>query len=132
MTRLEYMRACEVELERAREKHPRPFSGPDEAMGVFLEELDEFWAEVKKQFPDERALLKELVQVGAMCLRTQQDLGTFPLSQLYDMRRTATSWHGLYARIVCLIPTLSWFPSVAMESLAWCGETVEALTEGGK
>lgn len=42
----------------------RPFASPHEGYGVILEEVDEFWDEVKANNP--AAALKEVTQVGAM------------------------------------------------------------------
>lgn len=63
-----------AELERARRKHPEPQRNLHEAYGVLLEEVDEFWDEVKKQNNNRAATLAELVQVAAMCQRTAEDL----------------------------------------------------------
>jgi hypothetical protein len=64
-----------VELMLARTKHPGVIASRHEAYSVILEELDEFWEEVKKQRPDDGAMLKELVQVAAMAVRAAEDLG---------------------------------------------------------
>jgi hypothetical protein len=53
------------------------FHSLHEAYAVMLEELDEFWEEVRKK-PCDRdpdAIYKELVQIAAMALRTVTSLG---------------------------------------------------------
>ena len=47
-----------------------------EAYAVILEELDEFWEEVRKKSEnrEKELMYKELVQVAAMCLRAIHDL----------------------------------------------------------
>lgn len=72
----------ERELEKARAKHA-PINSHHEGYAVILEELDEFWAEVKayrgsKWDEDQRAdwnerVLHELVQVAAMAQRCAED-----------------------------------------------------------
>lgn len=53
------------EVIRAAWKHGgRPFASPHEAYGVLLEEVDEFWDEIKAN--NMAASLDEVVQVGAM------------------------------------------------------------------
>lgn len=63
-----------AELTRARAAHPAPHSSAHEGYAVILEELDEFWAEVKKRKPDPALMLAELVQVAAMCQRCAEDV----------------------------------------------------------
>ena len=57
----------ENEAQRARGVHGR-FHSAHEAYAVLLEELDEFWQEVKRKEPDADAMYRELVQVAAMAL----------------------------------------------------------------
>ena len=53
------------EVIRAARKHGgRPFASPHEGYGVILEEVDEFWDEVKAN--NSAAALDEVTQVGAM------------------------------------------------------------------
>lgn len=63
------------ELERARVAHP-PINSLHEGYSVILEELDEFWEEVKKKNSNREPLklLNELIQVAAMCERTYDDV----------------------------------------------------------
>lgn len=63
------------EWRRATTLHSSPMHGPHEAYGVILEEVDEFWDEVKKKHPSREEMRKELIQVAAMCLRAIIDLG---------------------------------------------------------
>ena len=62
------------ELVRAKSMHERPFSSHHEAYGVILEEVEEYWAEVKQRHLDSAAARKELIQVGAMVLRALIEL----------------------------------------------------------
>lgn len=68
----------EKALEKARAKH-QPMQTRHEAYAVILEELDEFWEQVKNGGNDTPAvdnekLLKELTHVAAMCQRAAEDL----------------------------------------------------------
>lgn len=65
------------ELSKARAKH-KDIKCAHEAYAVILEELDEVWDEVKQQKWGPEALLKELVQVGAMAQRAAEDLNLIP------------------------------------------------------
>ncbi len=63
------------ELARARAKNA-PMNSLHEGYAVILEELDEFWDEVKKKKVERNTtdILKELVQVAAMCQKTAEDV----------------------------------------------------------
>lgn len=65
----------EREIESARSKH-RPINSAHEGYSVILEELDEFWEEVRKKrslrSPDK--MVAELVQIAAMAQRTAEDV----------------------------------------------------------
>jgi len=63
------------ELEQATRQWDRMNDLAD-ASGILAEELDEFWDEVRKPAParDPRRLLRELVQLAAMCQRAVRDL----------------------------------------------------------
>jgi hypothetical protein len=65
-----------AELCLARSLHP-PRASLHEAYAVILEELEEFWSEVKKKKSQRSSflLLEELVQVAAMVQRAAEDLG---------------------------------------------------------
>ena len=70
------MEQVDDEIARAESKF-KPMANAHEAYAVILEEVDEFWDEVKKQY-DQRSkpqMRKELIQVAAMALRTIKDLG---------------------------------------------------------
>ena len=59
------------ELIRANTLHP-PFKSLHEAYAVILEEVDEFWDEVKKKdgIRDKENIKSELIQICAMCIKT--------------------------------------------------------------
>lgn len=65
-----------AELVYARQKHtwPQPPS-IHHAHSVLLEEVEEFWDEVRAQKPDRNRVLRELIQVGAMAQRAAEELG---------------------------------------------------------
>lgn len=65
------------ELGHAYEKHPDNSGSLHEAYAIILEELDEFWDEVKKQSGarDPKAMRTELVQIAAMAARAAIDCG---------------------------------------------------------
>lgn len=71
-----FARKVRLELTRAQCSFP-PMHSLHEGYAVIVEELEEFWHECKKKpaarNPEE--LLRELVQVAAMCQRTAEDLG---------------------------------------------------------
>lgn len=64
-----------LELERARQKHG-PILSLHEGYSIILEEVDEFWDEVKKKqlSRDQEKVLSELVQVAAMCQAVAEDI----------------------------------------------------------
>lgn len=62
-----FVNDMENEAARARRKH-QPFNSTHEAYAVILEELDEFWQEVKRREPDPDAMYAELVQIAAMAM----------------------------------------------------------------
>jgi len=66
----DFFEAVADELERAQAKHAR-LNSPHEAYAVILEELDEYWEEVRKRRADRRpvAMWVELVQIAAMAAR---------------------------------------------------------------
>ena len=63
------------ELARARDGHA-PQNSLHEGYAVLLEEVDEFWDEVKKKTKnrDLKKTLAELVQIAAMAQRTAEDV----------------------------------------------------------
>lgn len=63
------------ELQRARLFH-KPLNSAHEAYSVILEEIDEFWDEVKKKRSERNHcnMRKELVQIAAMAVRALSDL----------------------------------------------------------
>jgi hypothetical protein len=70
-----FARLVRQELEWVRRVH-RPMGGLHEAYAIILEELEEFWEEVRKKAKDRSNadMLFELVQVAAMCQKTAEDL----------------------------------------------------------
>lgn len=72
----QYLVDVEAECHRACQLFP-PFHSAHEAYAVILEELEEFWDEVRQKAAQRspEAMRAELVQVAAMCLRTVIDLG---------------------------------------------------------
>jgi hypothetical protein len=70
-----FARLVRQELEWVRRVH-RPMGSLHEAYAVILEELEEFWEEVRKKAKDRSNadMLFELVQVAAMCQKTAEDL----------------------------------------------------------
>lgn len=75
------------EIEAARAKH-KPINSAHEGYSVILEELDEFWEEVRKKrsLRDKKKMVDELVQIAAMAQRTAEDvcMDKSPNSELSD------------------------------------------------
>ncbi|HKZ42981.1 MAG TPA: hypothetical protein VJ044_18625 [Candidatus Hodarchaeales archaeon] len=69
----EYLRAIEKEYRRARTLYP-PFHSYHEGYAILLEELDEFWEEIKKKRGNLEKVENEITQVGAMALAILVDL----------------------------------------------------------
>lgn len=69
--------AINAEVVRARKAYPKPFKSAHEAYAVILEELEEFWWEVRKrdQWRSPAGMRRELIQVAAMAVRAIEDLG---------------------------------------------------------
>ncbi len=65
--------AVEQELKRARALYPSQHSA-HEGYAVLLEEVDEFWDEVKMKKLDYQKARTELIHVAAMALRTIMDV----------------------------------------------------------
>lgn len=62
------------EVMHAEEIHP-PLNSAHEAYAVILEELDEYWDEVRKKndIRDPAQMRTELIQTAAMCIRAIRD-----------------------------------------------------------
>jgi hypothetical protein len=73
---LELLLDIEKELQRAQARFPNKINSLHEGYAIVLEELDEFWAEIKKkeQERDMKKLKTEGVHVIAMLVRMLQDL----------------------------------------------------------
>lgn len=68
------------ELDKAVTKH-KPMNSPHEAYAVLLEEMDEFWDEVKQQVHSKSRMYKELLQISAMAQRAIIDLNLVEVTQ---------------------------------------------------
>jgi hypothetical protein len=70
-----FLDAVRIELKSAREKNA-PLNSAHEGYSVILEELDEFWEEVRKKRSqrDPLRMLGELVQIAAMAQRCAEDV----------------------------------------------------------
>jgi hypothetical protein len=73
---IDFASMVRCELDRARRKHASAIHSAAEGYAVILEEVDEFWDEVRKQSGARslRDMLTELVQIGAMAQRCAEDL----------------------------------------------------------
>ncbi len=67
-TRANFFDLIELELERAYAKHGSVPWSRHEFYAILLEEVEEAWDEIKHDRPD-RDLVKEIMQVAAMCVR---------------------------------------------------------------
>lgn len=77
-TKVELEAICEAirdEVRRAESLHAR-INSAHEAYAVILEELDEFWEQVKlkRNSRNPSEMRTELIQVAAMCVRTIRDV----------------------------------------------------------
>lgn len=72
-----YSRDSDGKIRETRTGGHKPLNSSHEAYAVILEELDEFWAEVckRRENRDRVAMLKELIQIGAMAQRAAEDIG---------------------------------------------------------
>lgn len=61
------------EIAKARAQHG-PVRGLHEGFAVLLEEVDEFWDEVKKKTPDKKNTFLELIQIAAMAQKIAEDV----------------------------------------------------------
>lgn len=77
ISEVDFLDLVQAEIERARVKHPTNIHNCMEGYAVIKEEMDEYWEECRKQNSkrDKDAMLKELVQIAAMCMRTAEDCG---------------------------------------------------------
>lgn len=84
LVRRQVHEAIARELRRARDRHPRHHS-PHEAYAVVLEEMDEWWSEIKANNTSDGA--RELIQVAAMAIRALEDVyGPLAGWALWDQR----------------------------------------------
>lgn len=94
----EFLYLVENELIEARDQHPGPMHTAHEAYAVILEELDEFWDKVRAKQHDPRNMLKELVQIAAMCYRAAEDLQLLEVAELEPAREWCKEHKGLRFR----------------------------------
>jgi len=89
---MEFLQAVARELDYARLKHA-PLNSHHEAYAVILEELDEYWDEVKKRRSQrDPALMRfELIQVAAMACRAATDSQAMNTSELLTQNQ-AQQW----------------------------------------
>lgn len=68
--------AVAAELSRACEAFPTPQNSAHEGFAILAEEVDELWEIVKQKQTarDPAAMLKELVQIGAMAQRMAEEI----------------------------------------------------------
>jgi hypothetical protein len=67
ITRQDFFKAVEVELEKARVKHGVNHWGRHEFHSILQEEYEEVWDDIKANAPSAQ-LNKEIIQVVAVCL----------------------------------------------------------------
>ena len=69
------LQAVSAELERACMKFV-PFTSAHEGYAILLEEVDELWDEIKKQYDvrTKERMAKEAIQIAAMAIRFVQDI----------------------------------------------------------
>lgn len=68
MDRIQFYKLVRDEVERAYTKHGREPWGRHEFYAILKEEVDEVWDSIKADEPQEE-VMREIVQVAAMCLR---------------------------------------------------------------
>jgi NTP pyrophosphatase (non-canonical NTP hydrolase) len=66
----------EKELQKAKYRFPKKINSFHEAYGILLEEVEEFWDEVKKNEGEQnkQMLTLEILQVATVAIRIYQDL----------------------------------------------------------
>lgn len=62
------------EIANARRKHTTPVHSAHEGYAIIMEEVCEFWDEVKEKKIDEDMAVCELIQIAAMAQRTAEDV----------------------------------------------------------
>lgn len=68
-----------LEIDRARRKHPKPYQSAHEAYGILAEEFAEFFDEVRRKEHNKAAMREELVQIATVAIRAIEDLGLDPM-----------------------------------------------------
>jgi NTP pyrophosphatase (non-canonical NTP hydrolase) len=71
-----FLQEVQAEADRAIKKHGN-YNSLHEAFGVLLEEVDEFWEEVRKKRAKRspKNIRTELKQIAAVCLKTAEKFG---------------------------------------------------------
>jgi len=78
----DFARGVELELSLARNGHGA-LRCRHEAVGVILEEFEEFKQEAFLKKPDATKMCRELIQIAAMCQRAAEDLGYIDKAMTY-------------------------------------------------
>ena len=81
-SKLGFPTLVEMEILRARNMYPKPQNSAHEGFSVLMEEVDELWELVRGRTKrtdgsggrDPKAMLEELVQIGAMAQRMAEDV----------------------------------------------------------
>jgi len=88
-----FLHKVAIELMHARSQHAKQNS-LHEGYAVLLEEVEEFWIEVKKRSSerDPQLLLSELIQIAAMAARCAEDCGLIEPTYDTPMRLEYPGW----------------------------------------
>ena len=100
MMESDFLYLVETELVKAREKHTVPIHTPHEAYGVIAEEVAEFFDEVRRQQIHKGTMLRELIQIAAMCYRSAEDLGLLAQVEPEVSLRSIPKGRGFH-RMIC-------------------------------
>ena len=78
--------AIEGAVATARIKHPGAYASPHQAYALALEELDEYWDEVRAKKRNHSLMLHELIDLAAVCVRaaTEVHLAKMPEYEILD------------------------------------------------
>jgi hypothetical protein len=77
VTNIDFQEGVRLELRRARMANPDGMHSLHEAHSIILEEVEEFWDQVKLKASkrDHANVFEELIQIAAMAQRAAEDLG---------------------------------------------------------
>lgn len=70
----QFLMAVEGATWSARVNHPKLYVSRHQSYAILLEELDEYWDEVKKKQSDPALLLHELIDLAAVCVRAATEV----------------------------------------------------------